>query len=611
MAEDPVFSGFSSGDAASTFANTISGIKSDMEAIERSAKNIERALSKASKANVGGGGGGSPSGFGAQNAGGNTGFSKDQGMSLGEISSSVPGKMRALAFGGGAIAGGWAGGIATAGLPDLRVTPQQAGNREKARFGQAVISGDFGTFSNMMGAAKTDFNVQNENAFMQTVAQGGRMGMVGMMGGGTVGSRRAGTVIGGYNSLATLAGVDQSQVGGIMTSTMESDPYYKALASGVHTRNPITGEPVSAADLSNQYYDKNKTVMGKSEEDRLTWIDREYGVGSAGRRELLNTYGDEATVQSIVTGMRVRAQNNGESLTTGQLEDAAKNADLLGTDKTQMMEAENRLEGERLELTGEYVDNVTKGMAESLNKVADAVELLAELEGPMRDIVEFYMEMAAELDAFQEEVPGMTKSLTNFFGGLPGAILSALGLKSLLGGGASKILGPAAARLGVGALGSAAAPVAAVAGIGLAVAGVGLLGKEAVYRFTDYDEHKGENANKAIARNAGTNTRSSGYGSYAEGDWNVESDQIARVHHGEMVLPNRVASAVREELALGQTSGPINSRTAPKTGGEGTTVNIYLTVQQASDQEALRFAGRVKRIIDDDRELLTIGSGKF
>ncbi len=49
MAEDPSFGGFSSGDAAKTFAKVIAKIKSDMAAIEASAKNIEASLGKASK----------------------------------------------------------------------------------------------------------------------------------------------------------------------------------------------------------------------------------------------------------------------------------------------------------------------------------------------------------------------------------------------------------------------------------------------------------------------------------------------------------------------------------------------------------------------------------
>jgi len=533
-------------------------------------------------------------------------------MSLGEISSSVPGKMRALAFGGGALAGGWAGGIATAGLPDLRVTPNEALNYEAAKFGTMQATGSFGSFQNIMDSAKTDFNVQNQQAFMQSIVAGTqRGGMVGLMGGGTVGERRAGTIIGGFSSLAGMAGIDQSTVGSTMNSMYGATAYYSALAAGVQTRNPVTGELASAESMVNQLW-ANTGMKGKSGQDALTQIDIDYGYAGQGRAQLMQMFGgDENAVQSVIEGMRIRAQNEGKALTAGQIEEQSKEAGILGTKETQGLETARALESANLGLTAEYAMDVTTGFADAAEKITEAVNLLADLEGPLRTIVGKYMEIAAELDTFQTEVPGMTKDLTNFFGGLPGAILMALGGKSLLGGALKTGAGVAARGAGAAAL-SAAAPLAipAAALVGTTLA-VGAVGTWAVNRYTDYPEHGGSKANSAIARNAGTNTRSSGYGSYAEGEWNVESDQIARIHHGEMVLPNRVASAVREELALGQTSGPVNSRTSPKKGGEGTTVNIYLTVQRASDQEAVQFAHKVKRLIDDDQELLSIGSGRF
>jgi hypothetical protein len=88
----------------------------------------------------------------------------------------------------------------------------------------------------------------------------------------------------------------------------------------------------------------------------------------------------------------------------------------------------------------------------------------------------------------------------------------------------------------------------------------------------------------------------SGAPGFAEGKWIVEQDQNANIHQGEMILPSRIAQAVRDE-------------TDRMRRPSGTNVIINLTVQSASDSEAIRFASRVKRIIDEDQELMTAGEG--
>jgi predicted RND superfamily exporter protein len=47
-----------------------------------------------------------------------------------------------------------------------------------------------------------------------------------------------------------------------------------------------------------------------------------------------------------------------------------------------------------------------------------------------------------------------------------------------------------------------------------------------------------------------------------------------------------------------------------KTGGTG-TVNLYVTVQRATDAEAIRLAKKVKMLLDSDSELVSAGDGKF
>lgn len=639
MAEDPIFSGFSSGDAASTFASTISQIKSDMEAIERSAKNIQQSLEKAAKARLGGGGGG----FGAQNAGGKTGYSKDQGMSLGDISTpSSLGRVGAFAF-GTVIGGGLSGGIATAGFGDLRVTPNRAADFEAARFGVRQATGSFGSFQNIIDSAKTDFNVQNERDFYNTIVHATqRMGMTGLMGGGTVGEQKTGQLVGGFSSLAALAGLDQSTVNGTMNAMYGAQSYYASMAAGIQTRNPVTGEPVSAESMVNQLW-RNTGMGNMSGEAALTAINRDYAIGSAGRAQLEQMYGgDQGAIQTVIEGMRLRAQSGG-ALKEGAIEDQAREAGILGTEDSQNMEAERALQASNVAQTAEYTNDVTAGMKDAAERIKGAVDLLTELDGPMREFVGAAHTFAAEMDVFQTKVPGMTSGLTDFFGSLPsflmGLILGkgkgGLNLMDLLTtkGGKGKLL-----SRGASILGKAALPV------GIAATGIGVT--EGIENMTGAGERNwngfdwagttaGYAATGAVvgsvipgvgtAVGAGVGTlvglirsavRESQDSQYenkgegkAEGDWNVSEDMDVRIHQGEMVLPSRVATAVRRELGVGQE---ISSDTLPSNARSGSTnVNIYLTLQRTTDQEAYLFAARIKRILDRDDELVSVGSGSF
>lgn len=645
MAEDPVFSGFSNGDAASVFASTIAGIKADMAAIERSAKSIEKSLSRASKSKI------STPSSGVATGSGKTGESESTGMRLGDIS--VPGGIRTAAFGVGALAGGWGGGIALAGFGDLRVGPNRALDFEAARFGVAQATGQFSSFQNIIDSARTDFNVQNERAFMESIVSATqRGGMIGLMGGGTVGERKAGQIVGGFGSLAAMAGIDQSTVGNTMNSMYGAPAYYSALAAGIQTRNPVTGELASSESIVNQMW-ASTGMGGKTGEAALRQIDIDYGYGGMGRAQLLEMFGgDENAVQTVVEGLRLRAQS-GENLKEGAIEEQARAAGLLGTEETQGMEKTRELESARLRQTGEYVNDVTEGVAAAADHLSDAVNLLTDLEGPLRDIVGAMEGFAAEMDVFQTEVPGLTRGLTDFFGNLPNLLLSlvllrgaglpglmtksgALSMSKVLktgAKGAARLLPGAGVALGgelginalqnaagvgeeghdfsavdaLGTIGASAGTYAAggalvgsaiLPGVGTAVGAIGGTIFGVLKGVLDSVKKESED----FERNPDGK---------AEGDWFVEKDQNARIHYGEMVLPNRVADAVREELALGQTSGPISNRTSPKKRDGDTTVNIYLTVQQASDQEAMMFASRVKRIMEDDNELLSIGSGRF
>jgi hypothetical protein len=641
MAEAPTFSGFSSGDSAQTFAKVIAQIKADMASIEASAKNIEGSLSKASRANISGGAG-------------STGTSKPAfgSSSLGKISTQLGGASgigHTAAFGAGAAMGGmgiggtqgWvAGGLAFAGLPDLALRPERALDIENARFGVAQATGDFGSFRSMMDTARNSFNVQDQQAFRNTVVWGTqRAGMVGLNGGGTVGERRAASQIGGFNTMAALAGIDQSQVPGAMNSMLGAPAYYASMAAGVMTRNPVTGETIGVEGQTNQLY-KTSGLSGMSQAKALQQIDISYGIGGAGRAQLMEQYGgDEAAVDMVIEGLRVQARQGGKPLTENQVQDQMKDIGEeggLGTEYTQGNEGVRALENAKTGLDLETLNAATAGIEEATKHITNAVEYLTDLEGALATIRDAYVTMANQMDVFKTELPGATKGITDFLSGLPGLLAA-----YLMGGGGGRggllrtggrLLGRAAmGLLGTGAMAAAAPVIGAGAVLGGTVVATGLIGKWAVDKYTDYDE-RSATTNNSISRNAGTqgspgtsyntsptpsssagraqsytpgNTYGSGYGR-AKGDWFVEADQDDRIHYGEMVLPNRIANAVREELAVGKTGG----RRATSKGG-GATVNIYLTIQRATDQEAMQFAGRVRRIIENDNELLAIGSGRF
>lgn len=100
------------------------------------------------------------------------------------------------------------------------------------------------------------------------------------------------------------------------------------------------------------------------------------------------------------------------------------------------------------------------------------------------------------------------------------------------------------------------------------------------------------------------------YEGKSKGDWFVEKDQVTKIHYGEMVVPARIAQAVRDELDMGQIT------TASSSGGGGgrdaaPNVTINLSIARASDHEAELFAVRVKKFLEGDRELMAIGAGRF
>lgn len=84
---------------------------------------------------------------------------------------------------------------------------------------------------------------------------------------------------------------------------------------------------------------------------------------------------------------------------------------------------------------------------------------------------------------------------------------------------------------------------------------------------------------------------------YSKGAWRT-SNEVANLHEGEMVLPAQAAEDFR-----GMLREALSGR-----GGSSQPVTINVHIAQASEAEAMRFAQKVKRILDDDKTLDSLRS---
>ena len=83
--------------------------------------------------------------------------------------------------------------------------------------------------------------------------------------------------------------------------------------------------------------------------------------------------------------------------------------------------------------------------------------------------------------------------------------------------------------------------------------------------------------------------KEAGIPGYSEGAYRTH-EGMAKLHEGEMVLPATVAEQFRQMM---------RSASGPGSGGQQ-TVNINLKIERASDEEAERFARRVKKLMEED-----------
>ncbi len=89
------------------------------------------------------------------------------------------------------------------------------------------------------------------------------------------------------------------------------------------------------------------------------------------------------------------------------------------------------------------------------------------------------------------------------------------------------------------------------------------------------------------------------HGAYKEGAWKIKKDQMARVHDGEMIVPKVLAETMREALQSNKVAS------APAQSGGG-TVNINVTLNGASDEEARRLVRIVQEQIQQNYNIKTL-----
>jgi hypothetical protein len=87
-----------------------------------------------------------------------------------------------------------------------------------------------------------------------------------------------------------------------------------------------------------------------------------------------------------------------------------------------------------------------------------------------------------------------------------------------------------------------------------------------------------------------------GWGWYSKGAWNVEKDQAAHIHQGEMILPASVAQVVRDNVHTTARGG---------TGG-GNVFNFNITMANGSNAELVKTGKYLERVMQNHGVLASI-----
>lgn len=495
--------------------------------------------------------GGAPSAATHTNTG-NTGTAPNNGMRLGSISETYATSGPRAALKEVAVE---SSGILTGVFNDLRINAGQAVDYEQYRhIATRAFGGDYGAFGDAVRGSMNQYNVQDAESYYQLAA----MTAVDYGGLFTGKSKEQATMsmMGGWMTAAKSAGLSQEAAYTAMQQTQSPQGYYSMMAMGVMTRDPLTNKPLSFEEISNQIV-SNYNLTSYSREE----LDRSLAEGAPLRVSLEQSLGAEGA-RAVMEGLRLSVDTGGP-LKEGEIDKAMEAAGAAGTEDTQARDSMSKEQQKLLENIDTYTNDVTT-----------AVQDIADMTAGIRDIMDDLR-------------------------GLLGPMMTAMGLKDsayhYMGEGTSQVKKTLESISGLPIPG-----ISTVAGIAASF--------------------------------------------LSEGSWNISKDQPAHVHQGEMILPARIADAVRTEMRRGSGTAKIppaaitldnfsstvdawnagssdsmrdqdRQRMAqPRyTEGGSRTYNVTINVQVANarDSEAVAFARRVKTVLEDERELMSIGSGRL
>lgn len=496
--------------------------------------------------------GGDPSAATFTNTG-NTGVAANNGMRLGHISNAYAtqgprGAMKELAVESTGIISGL--------VNDFRITAGQAVDYEQYRhIATRAFGGDYAAFGDALRGSMNQYNVQDAEQYYQL----GAMAAVDYGGLFTGKSKEAATMsmMGGWMTAAKSAGLSQEAAYTAMQQTQSPQGYYAMMAQGVMTRDPLTNKPLSFEEISNQVY-RNYNLQGVSREE----LDRSLAEGAPLRVALEQGLGAEGA-RAVAEGLRLSVDTGGE-LEEGAIDKAMEEAGAAGTEYTQARDATSGEQAALLKNIDTYTNDITTAVQDIANiaeGIRNTMENLEAILGPMMTAMGLKDSMGYYMSGTQSGIKGFLQGVSQL--PIPG-VSQVAGLASMF---------------------------------------------------------------------------------FSEGSWNISKDQPANVHQGEMILPARIADAVRSEMRRGSGTAKtppaaitldnfqgsldawnvqsddlmhgqdhrrmaLQQRSA-RNGGNTINVTINVQVANATSTEAVSFARRVKTVLEDERELMSIGSGRL
>jgi hypothetical protein len=647
VADPANFSGFGSGDAIQAAADAMASAAESMASMADSSAQISsnmKAASSAASSGGGGGGGWKVGGTGSQGTGYNSAKVDTAFGTYGAV-----GGVATMAMEVGKIALTTIKDSAVSSYNDLRVGRGEALEFERQRARARTGTGEFTRFQDNLNLGMNDINVQNRHQFTADLASAYGSYYSQGFGGGIQGEQRTALAVGGMHTLAAISGVAPEDVGGATNALYDPSTYYRAMAAGVMTRNPVTGDMLAPEEIINQY--RNRLKNNTPEE-----IKRALGPGGILRAELNQTYGDSALVDMVAKGLVMSAEA-GKPLEIGDIQSRAMEQGYAGTEWTQGKDSEAKKQAARQSQVAEYTNDVTAGIATSNEILADIYAKIEDLGGFFRKAFGAGETLGGIMDTFNTDMPETTAMLSEKIGGALSEIVSAITSGNPWGavGGVAQlgtILAGAMIIRGVTAGQSNVEPerTGEYPGIDLpsyvplpGPAGAivpPLYNPNPSLPLTDQqrEEAYGSPAHAAVMPYSEVSTSRAAVtpmqnqdgmmraavmpqrsneptmnilpwdGEISwDGSWSDYDTGGTVVDDSQRIVLDDPSSSTKGEPSTEEQRREAMRR---KTGGTG-TVNLYVTVQRATDAEAIRLAKKVKMLLDSDSELVSAGDGKF